>query len=90
MLKKLVMALGLATLLATPAFAQSYNSSVGSGNLVAPPTAAYSGPVGPGGRSDSAAQPSSAYTGAYAFEPLGAEPPMTTGSVRTPQRRQSR
>lgn len=92
MSKKLVIALGLATLLAAPAFAQSYSPSSGSGNLVASPSAAYSGPVGPSGRADAAAKPKTANSGAsaFAFAPLGAEQPMATGSARTPHRRHSR
>jgi hypothetical protein len=91
-MKKLVIALGLATLLAAPALAQSYNPSAGSGNLVASPSAAYSGPVGPSARADAAAKPKTANSGAsaFAFAPLGAEQPMTTGSVRTRHQRHSR
>jgi len=54
-MKKVIMGLAMAALLASPALAQSYSASTGSGNLVGPPNFEYSGPIGPGDRSDTAA-----------------------------------
>ena len=80
MLKKIMMGVALAAVIGTPALAQSYNPSVGSGNLVPPPNAtaphsyrysggeAYSyGPIGYGVGVLRALDPF-AYD-AYAYEP---------------------
>lgn len=43
-MKKLIMAASLLTALASPAFAQSYNPNLGSGNLVPAPGGVYGEP----------------------------------------------
>jgi hypothetical protein len=68
MLKKLVMALGLATLLASPAFAQSYSGGYGTGNVINLPLAEQTnGAQGFG--SDAFAAAPVAGTSAYAYAP---------------------
>ena len=63
-MKKLMIATALsATLLAVPAAAQSYDPSVGSGNVVGPINRSYAGPQIP------QVQPSNGATGAYAYQP---------------------
>lgn len=67
MLKKLVLALGLATLFAAPAFAQSYTPSYGTGNVVNQPLAERSNGVEGFGPNAFAAAP--AGSSAYAYAP---------------------
>ncbi len=71
MMKKIMIGAALAALVVGPALAQSYNPSSGSGNLVGPPNKPYSGPIGPGGRSD-LGQPGPAYNGTFAYGYSGA------------------
>lgn len=48
MLKKTIMGLGFAALLASPALAQSYDPDLGTGNVMTPPSAVYNAPAGIG------------------------------------------
>jgi hypothetical protein len=71
-MKKTVMAAAaiLTTALASSAFAQSYQPSVGSGNIVGPLNARNSGPTIPGYRYDGTlAGGQNAGYGAYAYAP---------------------
>jgi len=67
MLQKLVMALGLATLLAAPAFAQSYTQSYGTGNVINEPLAEQTNGAEGIGVNAFAAAP--AGSSAYAYAP---------------------
>lgn len=70
MLKKLIMGAALATLVASPALAQSYDPSVGSGNLVGPSTPSGSGSRLPHySRSGKIVSGHGAGLGAYAYAP---------------------
>jgi len=63
-MKKLVIGAALTvTLLAMPAMAQSYQPSVGSGNIVGPIDKPYAGPQIP------QVQPSDNAAGAFAYQP---------------------
>jgi opacity protein-like surface antigen len=67
MLKKLIMGAALATLLASPALAQSYVPEYGTGNIINLPAAeATNGAVGIGAN---AWGPASGATSAYAYVP---------------------
>jgi len=69
MLKTLVLALGLATLLGAPAFAQSYTQSYGTGNVINQPLAEQSnGTEGIGANAFAAAPAGSS---AFAYAPKG-------------------
>lgn len=76
MLKKLIIGATLAAALSAPALAQSYNPSVGSGNLVPPITQApAASPYAPGhayGPTGLNALNPFAYFNAYAYEPAPA------------------
>lgn len=67
MLKKLIIALGLATLLAAPAFAQSYNATYGTGNVINQPLAEQTNGAEGIGANAFAAAPSG--SSAYAYVP---------------------
>ena len=79
MLKKLVMALSLATLLASPAFAQSYTQNYGTGNVVNMPLAEQTNGAQGIGEGDYSPAPSG--SSAYAFAP---------DQVRTPRHKSAR
>jgi hypothetical protein len=68
MLKKLIVALGLATLLAAPAFAQSYTATYGTGNVINLPLAEKSNGAQGFGPDAFAAAPA-AGSSAYAYAP---------------------
>jgi hypothetical protein len=70
MLKTLVMALGLASLLAAPAFAQSYTQSYGTGNVINQPLAEQTnGAEGIGANAFAAAPAAPNGSSAFAYAP---------------------
>jgi hypothetical protein len=74
MLKKLVMAFGLATLIASPAFAQSYTATWGTGNVINQPLAEQTnGAQGFG--PDAFAVAPAAGSSAYAYAPKRSHAP---------------
>ena len=68
MLKKLVLAFGLATLLAAPAFAQSYTLRYGTGNVINQPLAEQTNGAQGIGPDAFAAAPATG-SSAYAYAP---------------------
>lgn len=68
MLKKLVLAMGLATLLAAPAFAQSYTAGWGTGNVIDQPLAERTNGAEGIGANAFAAVPATG-SSAYAYAP---------------------
>lgn len=69
MLKKLMIGAALAAMIGAPAMAQSWNPSVGSGNIVGSYTHSYSGPTVPSGSAGYGAYGGDEGSGAYAFAP---------------------
>jgi hypothetical protein len=66
-MKKIILSAAVAMLLASPAFAQSYSSSYGTGNIIDQPALEHGGPAWQGefqGRSQGGFQ-----GGPYAYEP---------------------
>ncbi|HWE79260.1 MAG TPA: hypothetical protein VG270_12140, partial [Pseudolabrys sp.] len=68
MMKTLMIGAALATMIGAPAMAQSWNPSVGSGNIVGAYDHPYSGPTIPRS-SEGYSSYGSGYGGAYAFVP---------------------
>ena len=73
-MKKIILSATVAMLLASPAFAQSYSSSYGTGNVIDQPALEHGGPAWQGEfqvrlRKVAYAQGSYAQGGPYAYEP---------------------
>jgi len=79
MLRKIVRGLVVAALFASPALAQSYNPSVGSGNLVPPITYGPDGQSAQSGASD-----------AYAYEPAPQPTPRARHHMVRPRSQEQR
>jgi hypothetical protein len=76
-MKKMILSAAVAMLLASPAFAQSYSSSYGTGNVINQPALEHGGPAWQGefqGRSRGGFQGGPYAQGSYAYEP-----PRATG-----------
>ena len=79
MLKKIVLALGLATLLAAPAFAQSYTPGYGTGNVIDQSVAEQTNGAEGIGANAFAAAPATG-SSAYAYAPRREHAPRKTPS----------
>lgn len=82
-MKKMILSAAVAMLLASPAFAQSYSSSYGTGNIIDQPALEHGGSAWQGefrGRSQGGPYAQGSYgQGSYAHGPYAYEPPRVTG-----------